>query len=64
MARFRIVQLHSPAAAGMASYEIRERVWIWWEYRGLYGSLRQAEQRVTELQTGKTVAAKVVKEYD
>jgi hypothetical protein len=64
MARFRIVQLQSPAANEMASYEVRERVWIWWEYRGLYGSLRQAEQRVTELQTGKPVAAKVVKEYD
>ena len=64
MARFRIVQRQSPAAEEMASYEIRERVWIWWEYRGLYGSLRQAEQRVTELQIGKPAAAKIVKEYD
>ena len=64
MARYRIKQRPSFTTPGNAIFETEERVLLWWEYRGLYGSLRQAEQRVTELQTGKPVAAKVVKEYD
>ena len=63
MARFRILQRPSHAVAGKAVYEVRERDWIWWEYRGLYGSLHEAEQRVTELQACNPTAIKVVKEY-
>ena len=43
---------------------MRERDWIWWEYRGLYGSLHEAEQRVTELRACEPIAIKVVKEYN
>ena len=50
--------------AGKALYEVRERDWIWWEYRGIYGSLHEAEQRVKELQNAALVETKVIKEYD
>lgn len=64
MARFQILQRQSYAVAGRALYEVREREWIWWEYRGIYGSFDQAEQRVKELQNCTPVKTKVMKEYD
>jgi hypothetical protein len=64
MARFRIVRRQSPVVAGRAFYEVRERDWIWWEYRGIYGSLHEAEQRVKELQNSTPVKTKIIKEYD
>ena len=64
MARFQILQRQSYAVAGRALYEVRERDWIWWEYRGIYSSLHEAEQRVKELQNFTPVKTKVIKEYD
>jgi len=64
MARFQILQRQSNVVAGKALYEVRERDWIWWEYRGIYGSLHEAEQRVKELQNAALVETKVIKEYD
>ena len=64
MARFRIKQRPSYCRPGEAIFLVEERWLFWWEERGIELSLKGAEQRVTELQIGKPVAAKVVKEYD
>jgi len=64
MARFRIFQRQSCVVAGRTLYEVREGEWIWWEYRGIYGSFNEAEQRVKELQNFTPVETKIIKEYD
>ena len=50
--------------SGVPWYDVQERCWFWWEPRGTYDNLAEAELRVAELQTVVPVKRKVVKEYD
>lgn len=64
MARYRIKQRPSHGAPGVAIFEVEKRCLWWWEYRGLYLSLEEAEERIEALQTVKEVETKIIKEYD
>jgi hypothetical protein len=64
MASFRIKQCPSYSTPGMAVFEVQERRLFWWEYRGLFFSLEEAERRVVELKTTQPVETKIVKEYN
>jgi hypothetical protein len=64
MARFRIIERNSFIHSGVPWYDVKERYWFWWEWRGTYDTLAGAELRVAELQTVVPVKRKVVKEYN
>lgn len=64
MARFRIIERNSFMYSGVPWYDVEGRCWFWWEPRGTYDNLAEAELRVAELQTVIPVKRKVVKEYD
>jgi hypothetical protein len=63
MARFRIVQRPLPNNPTRAIFEVEERRFFWWEWRGHHLSMEDAEARVTGLMNTQTVKVKVVKEY-
>ena len=64
MARYRIKQRPSYCTPGRPLFDVEERCLFWWEYRGMYLSLQEAEERIAELRSMKPVETKIVKEYD
>ena len=64
MARFRIKRRPSHCTPGRAIFDVEERRLFWWEYRGMYLSLEEAEQRAEELKAIQPVQTKIMKEYD
>jgi hypothetical protein len=63
MARFRIVRRPSVSNPGQAIYEVEERRFFRWEYRGLDLSMEEAKARVARLMNTQAVKVTVVKEY-
>ena len=49
---------------GRPLFDVEERCLFWWEYRGMYLSLKEAEEHIAELRSVKPVDTKIVKEYD
>ena len=64
MARYRIKQKPSYCTPERALFDAEERCWFWWEHRGTYLSLQEAEERVEALKALVPVKAMVIKEYD
>lgn len=64
MGRFRIVRRPSVNNPSQAIYEVEERCFFWWEYRGLDFSMAMAEARVAKLMTSQPVKTKIVREYN
>lgn len=64
MARYRIIERNSFIYAGVPMYDVEERCFWWWEPRGVYETLADAEQRVVALKEEKPIQWRVVKEYD
>ena len=63
MARYRIVRRCSFVVAGVPIFEVEERSWFWWEPKGIFESLADAEMRVANLMTAAPIKHEVVKEY-
>lgn len=63
MARYRIVRRSSFAVAGVPIFQVEERYWFWWEPRGFFESLADAELRVADLIAASSIKREVVKEY-
>lgn len=64
MARFRIVRRSSFVQAGVPIFEVEEKCWFWWEPRGIFDSLADAELRVSDLMAFDPIKTEVVKEYE
>jgi hypothetical protein len=64
MARFRIVRRSSFVQAGVPIYDVEERCWLWWEFRGTFTTVDEAERRVHSLIEATPISRMVIKEYD
>lgn len=65
MSRYRIIQRPSYVTPGQAIFEVEERCFLWWEYRGLHSSLIEAEEHVLRLKNAEQnpIPHKVVKRF-
>ena len=63
MARYRIVRRGSYVQAGVPIFDVEEKCWFWWEPRGTFASLAEAQLRVSELVAAVPIKREVVKEY-
>lgn len=64
MARYRIIRRGSYVQAGVPYFDVEEKCWFWWEPRGTFSSLADAELRVSELIAAVPIKREVVKEYE
>jgi len=64
MARFRIVQSNSCFRPGIVVFGVEERFWFWWDPRGLFYTIAEAERFVAELKAVPRIERKVIKEYN
>jgi hypothetical protein len=64
MARFRIVRRPSCVQAGVPIYDVEERCWLWWEFRGTFTTVDEAERRAHSLIGATPISRMVIKEYD
>jgi hypothetical protein len=50
--------------AGVPIYDVEERCWLWWEFRGTFTTVDEAERRAYSLIEATPISRMVIKEYD